>query len=248
MSADSRPQTTGVGRAGQAPLELSVIVMAFNEVESLEAVVRDLQRVLNELKRSYEIVLIDDGSVDGTGLVAERLTEELACVRVVHHLANHGLGAVYRTGFVQATGEWLSFVPADGQFPASILKQFVRLRDSAEMILGDMGNRNRSRLARSLSGAEKALYGLLFGRLPAFQGILMFRRRLLDELPLTSTGRGWGVLMELIIRAARAGCRIVSVPIEACPRRSGASKVNNLSTIWSNLVQVMALRRHLSSL
>ena len=226
--------------------ELSAIVMAFNEAQTLEAVVRDLHRVLNELTRSYEIIVIDDGSVDGTGLVAERLAQELTGVRVVRHLANRGLGAVYQTGFAQARGEWLSFVPADGQFPASILKQFVPLWDGAEMILGDMGNRHRSRLARWLSGAERALYRLLFGRLPAFQGILMFRRRLLDELPLTSTGRGWVVLMELIIRAARAGCRIMSVPIEGRPRHRGVSKVNNLSTIWSNLTQLIVLRCHLS--
>ena len=227
--------------------ELSVIVMAFNEADSLEAVVSECARVLHELTRSYEIVIIDDGSRDGTELVAERLARELAGVRVVHHPANQGLGAVYRTGFACARGEWLSFLPADGQFPASILSQFVSLRPGVEMILGDMGNRHRPPLARWLSLAEKAAYRLLFGRLPAFQGILMFRRRLLDELPLTATGRGWVVLMELIIRAAKAGRLIVSVPIEARPRHRGASKVTNLSTIWSNLVQLILLRCRLAS-
>jgi hypothetical protein len=86
---------------------------------------------------------------------------------------------------------------------------------------------------------------LLFGSLPRFQGVLMFRRSLLDELELKSTGRGWTVLMELIIRASRGGYRLVSVPTEMRPRMSGKSKVNNLRTIWANLKQVFALRRHL---
>jgi hypothetical protein len=96
-----------------------------------------------------------------------------------------------------------------------------------------------------LSALEKALYGVLFGRLPRFQGILMFRRSLLDEFKLVSSGRGWAVLMELIIRTKRAGKRIKCAPTSMRQRSSGASKVNNLPTIFANLGQVISLRRYL---
>lgn len=74
----------------------------------------------------------------------------------------------------------------------------------------------------------------------------MFRRTLRDELELKSTGRGWAVLMELIIRASSGGYRLVSVPTELRPRMSGESKVNNLFTIWANLSEICALCCHLS--
>ena len=80
------------------------------------------------------------------------------------------------------------------------------------------------------------------GPLPRFQGILMFRRTVCERIPLTSVGRGWAVLMELIVRASQAGYRMRSVPIELRPRRSGSSKVQNLRTISSNLRQVLTLR------
>jgi glycosyltransferase involved in cell wall biosynthesis len=219
--------------------------MAFNEARNLEVVAREIDFTLSELGQHYEIVIVDDGSSDGTDRIADRLAKEFTQVRVIHHGANQGLGGVYRTGFGQAQNRLITFFPADGQFPATIIKQFVPLMDKADVVLGYLPDRNSSLVARSLSEAEKVLYRMLLGPLPKFQGVLMFRRTLLDSMKLKSTGRGWAVLMELIIGASRGGYRLVSVPTEMRPRMSGKSKVNNLPTIWANLKQVIALRRYL---
>jgi hypothetical protein len=81
--------------------------------------------------------------------------------------------------------------------------------------------------------------------MPRFQGIMMIRRELLRDIPLSSTGRGWAVVMEFILKAARAGARIDSVPTTVRPRSHGESKVNNWRTIVANLRQLLTLRRHL---
>lgn len=219
--------------------------MAYCEVASLEAVTREVGDALVSLGRPYEVLIIDDGSDDGTGALADRLARELPAVRVLHHGTNLGLGGVYRTGFAQARRELLSFFPADGQFAASILGQFLPLMDASDFVLGYLPPRNRSLRGRFLSWAERLLYRALFGPLPRFQGVLLFRRSACERIPLTSTGRGWAVLMELIIGASRAGLRMRSVPIELRPRSSGASKVQNLRTIGSNLRQLLELRARL---
>jgi glycosyltransferase involved in cell wall biosynthesis len=219
--------------------------MAYNEVGSLKAVVQEIDRTLAELHRGYEIIVVDDGSTDGTGAIADRLAQEWNHVRIIHHQINQGLGGVYRTGFKQAQREWVTFFPADGQFPAEIIQQFAPLMENADMVLGYLPNRSSSLLSKSLSAAERVLYRLLFGPLPGFQGILMFRRSLLDHIELKSSGRGWAIVMELIIRASQSGCKLVSVPTEMRPRATGRSKVNNLPTLWANLRQVFALRRYL---
>lgn len=224
---------------------LSVVVMAYNEVGSLKAVVQEIDRTLAALQRRYEIIVVDDGSTDGTGAIADRLAQEWDHVRIIHHQINQGLGGVYRTGFKQAQRELVTFFPADGQFPAEIIQQFAPLMENADMVLGYLPNRSSSLLSRSLSAAERVLYRLLFGPLPRFQGVLVFRRSLLDHIELKSSGRGWAIVMELIIRASRSGCKLVSVPTEMRPRASGRSKVNNLPTLWANLQQVFALRRYL---
>ncbi len=224
--------------------DISAIVMAFNEVKSLEPVVKEIDTALDELNRSYEIVIVDDGSSDGTEEIANRLAEKDFKVRVIRHEINKGLGGVYRTGFQHATGDFITFFPADGQFPADIMKKFVPLMDNMDMVLGYLPKRDGSMLAKYLSMAERVLLRLLFGPVPRFQGITLFRRKLLRELELKSAGRGWTIMMELIIKAQRGGYRMMSVPTELRPRISGRSKVNNLSNIWANLIQTIALRRH----
>jgi glycosyltransferase involved in cell wall biosynthesis len=226
-------------------MSVSVVVLAFNEEQSLAAVVREIDSVLRTLDRNYKVLIIDDGSTDKTATIAEDLAKDMVGVQVIHHTNNQGLGGGYRTGFGEAKGDFIIFFPADGQFPAAIIKRFLPVMDKADMVLGYLPNRNSSLLARSLSRAEKVVYRLLLGPLPKFQGVLMFRRKLLDDIELKSTGRGWAVLLELIIRASRGGYRLVSVPTEMRPRMSGKSKVNNLCTIWANLKQVIALCRYL---
>jgi len=225
---------------------LTVVVMAYNEAATVEATVCEIATTLTNVEKAYEILIVDDGSSDGTSAIADDLATSMPSVRVIHHAPNAGLGGVYRTGFREARGELITFFPADGQFPASIIEQFVPLTQDVDMVLGYLPDRRSSLVAKGLSFIERALYRALFGYFPTFQGVLMFRRRLLRELPLLSEGRGWAVLMELIIRAGRGDYRLVSAPTTMRPRRSGTSKVNNLRTIMSNTRQMFALRRLLS--
>lgn len=219
--------------------------MAYNEVASIDAVAREIHDELERIGTTYELLLVDDGSSDGSGAVADALGQSLTGMRVVHHDGNRGLGAVYRTGFAQARGELLTFFPADGQFPATIIGQYLAAMHGVDMILGTLPDRRDALVARALSLAERLLLRALFGHFPRFQGIVMFRRALLDGVVLASHGRGWTVLMELILRAERNGARIKNLPITLRPRASGKSKVNNLRSIVSNLQQVLALRLHL---
>jgi glycosyltransferase involved in cell wall biosynthesis len=188
---------------------------------------------------------VDDGSSDGTGPLADSLTHDQPGVRVVHHAENLGLGGGYRTGFREARGEWLTFFPADAQFPASIIGQFWQHTHCADMVLGYLPKRDHDLVGKTLSLVERALYRLLFRSFPRFQGIMLLRRKLLAEIPLTSEGRGWAVVMELILRASRGRYRLVSVPTELRPRLSGESKVNNVRSIAANLKQLWQLSRKL---
>ena len=226
-------------------LGTSIIILAYNEELNIEKVFSELFTVVTRLGQDYEIIIVNDGSTDRTGDIADKLAKSTKNIFVIHHKTNLGLGGGYKTGFSKARGNLITFFPADGQFPASIIEQFFPLMANADMLLGYIPNRNSSLLAKSLSKVEKLIYGLLFGPLPEFQGIIMFKRKILNEIQLKSTGRGWAILMELVIRTQRGGYRITSVPTEMRPRISGKSKVNNLRTIWANLKQVLILRSHL---
>jgi glycosyltransferase involved in cell wall biosynthesis len=226
-------------------LALSVVVLAYNEVDNLPHALSELLDELSLRPDDWELIIVDDGSTDGMGALADRLAEGRARVRVVHHATNLGLGGGYRTGFREARGEWLTFFPADAQFPAEIITAFYKHTPNVDMILGFLPKRDDDALGKALSLIERALYKLMFQSFPRFQGIMMFRRKLLDELPLVSEGRGWAIVMELILRASRGPYRLLSVPNEVRPRLSGSSKVSNVKNIVANLKQLWQLSRKL---
>lgn len=227
---------------------LTVAIMTYNEVATLEAVVRELDEAAAALGCPYEILIVDDGSRDGSAELADDLARRKPAVRVAHHETNRGIGYVLRTGIREARGAVLTFFPADGQCPAEILGQFYPLMADHDLVLGYIPKRENPWLAIVLSKLERWLLRLLFGPMPDFQGIFMFRRSLLDRFELVSEGRGWILQMELIIRARRAGARIINRPTGVRARVSGQSKVTNLRSVLANLKQIAVLfwRLHVS--
>jgi glycosyltransferase involved in cell wall biosynthesis len=264
----SRPDISSEPDIPEIP-DITVVVMAYDEAQTLPGVVEDLRDVLGNMDLSYEILIVDDGSSDGTGAVADEMagrasddpagqtSDEMAGkapdessgkasrVSAIHHEENLGLGGVYRTGFSAARGRYLTFFPADGQFPATIIEQFVPLMESHDLVMGYLPERPSTLTARALSWIERLLYRVMFGSFPQFQGIFMIRRALLDELNLCSSGRGWGIVMELVLKTTRGDYRTVSVPTEIRPRTTGRSKVRNLRTILANFRQLLTIRRYL---
>ena len=227
-------------------MDLSVILMAYDEVESLEPTVAEILQSLENLKCSFEIVIVDDGSGDGTSELADALASRIPGVRVIHHPDNLGLGRVYRTGFREALGDCVTFLPADGQVPSIMLERVFPLLSECDMVLCYVPKDCRL-FGRILSYQDRLIYRILLGSLPRYQGMMMFRRSILKATNLRMKGRGWAIVWELIIRARDAGYRITSYPAIMRPRAVGASKVQHFGSILANLRQVLALRHVLRS-
>jgi len=229
-------------QAREAGPELTVAIMAYNEEKTLHAVIEGLVAELERLQVSHEVLVIDDGSSDRTGEIAAGWARENRRIRVINHRPNLGLGEVYRTGFRQCRGDFVTFFPADGQFEPSVIGDYLAKNRGADLVLGYTVEERRDALSELLSAAERLLFRLLMGSLPDFRGIIMFRRSLLEQFELASTGRGQMIMLELILKAQRGGCTIDRQRITILPRQEGKSKVNNLRTIWANAVQLLQLR------
>lgn len=244
------PPVSGDARE-MSEVDISILVKAFNEAQSLETVVAELEQAFDTSPWTYEIIIVNDGSRDRTREIADTLASEARHVRAIHHPVNRGIGEVYKTGFAAMRGAFMTWVDGDGQLPPDVFPRFAQLLndEGADLVLGYVQERSESRtgLGALLSLAERSLYRLMFGPLPKFQGALMFRTRMYQSLGLAPAGRGWGMVMELIVRATRGGYRVLEVPIVLRARMSGSSKVTNLPTIVANLKQAFEVWRRLQS-
>ena len=150
---------------------------------------------------------------------------------------------MYRTGFANARGTFVTFFPADGQFPASILGTYYPLIESWDMVLGNLPGRRDTVVGAVLGRMERLLYRIAVGEMPRLEGVFIFRREILSRVPLKSVGRGWTIVWELLLRAQRKGYRLVGCANTLRPRTHGTSKVNNIPNIVANLRQLLALNR-----
>ncbi len=219
---------------------ISIVIPAYNEEANLEVVVRQTLLVLPEISPDYELILVDDGSTDGTGVIADWLAAEQEHIHVIHHPHNMGLGAALRTGFSWVRYELVSSLPADGQIAPADMKRFAEAMEGVDVVTGYFTHREDAFYRDILTWGLRLFMHVLFGKLPRLQGARMFRRELLDGIELYSTT---GLMnLELIVKASRKGCKFREIPIEALPRMSGNSKVTNTTTILKTMLEMLKLR------
>ena len=219
---------------------LSIVVPAYNEVDNLRPVLSELIETLDSAGADFEVVVVDDGSSDGTSELADRLAREDSRIRVVHHGVNKGHGVALSTGFAACRGDWITSVPGDGQIDPNDFPVFFAELDGADFVGSYYVDRDDGLKRKVLTKGLRVLLRLLFGPIPRLEGTRFFRRELLDTVRLSS-GTSLANL-ELAIRVHRAGYRLRSVPSHCRARLSGESKVANSNTIAKFLWDIFRLR------
>ncbi len=103
---------------------LSIVLPAYNEEETVGAVIDEVSSVMQQLGVEHEILLVDDGSLDRTGEIAHRRTQSVPGLRVIAHHPGRGYGGALKAGFAVASKEWIVFFPTDGQFVFAEVDRF----------------------------------------------------------------------------------------------------------------------------
>src|SRR5690242_11802067 len=169
---------------------VSIFVPAYNEVEPLEGAIADIAAAAEATLEDYEIILVDDGSTDGTGPLADRLAERHRQLRVIHQPTNQGIAAGYARAAAAAHFEYLAFFPADREIEPSSIKTILATVGTADIVAPYHGNSAARELHRRvLTFASTALVNRLFGlRLRYFQGPCVYPTELARVLPKTAGG------------------------------------------------------------
>ena len=202
-------------------------------------------RALQANTSAHEVIVVDDGSRDGTAAILEGLERSTPTLRVVRHAANRGYGAALRSGFDAARYEWIFMIDADNQFDPEEVARLLAEEAEADIVAGYRRRRRDPLLRRLNALAFFTLVRLLFGRLVrdvncAFK---LIRSDLLRQLDLKSSGAL--INTELLVKARRFEARIVEVPVEHFPRESGRQTGANPRVVLRAFAELIAFRRGL---
>ena len=209
--------------------ELSIVIPAYNEADGIEPVVRELARLMGASGIDHEILVVDDGSTDGTSDVIRELAEELESVRLLAHPHNRGYGAALKSGIRAARSDTIAITDADGTYPNVDLPGLYRRlgEEHAEMVVGARTGKNvHIPLARRPAKAVlRWLANYLSGkRIPDLNsGLRVFRRDpVVERFNLISNGFSFTttVTLALMLRDHK----VVFVPIDYA-KRTGSSKI-----------------------
>ncbi|MBD3251380.1 glycosyltransferase [Candidatus Uhrbacteria bacterium] len=208
---------------------ITFIFPAFNEEENLKRFPAEAFPIFDQLGEAYEVVIIDDGSMDHTANVAQQLGDR---VRLIQHDRNRGLGAAVRTGITDAKGELVITMDSDLTFtPKDVLKLLERYRKGdVDVVSGSpklAGYGKEIPSHRILIGKLSTLvYSIVFGRwLSAVTPIFrLYQKKDLDELTLQSTG--FDINAEILFELVQRGKRVAEVPTMLTQRIHGESKLD----------------------
>jgi len=214
-----------------------LVLPTYNEADNVEAIVRASLPHLAATGVEHRVLVVDDGSPDGTGDIADRLAAEIAEVEVLHRTAKEGIGPAYLAGFgvaLRAGAELVLEMDADFSHDPADLERLVAAAEDADLVLGSRyvpgGGITDWGLARRAISRGGSLYARLVLGVDVSDltgGFKCFRREVLEHLDLTSIGTdGYGFQIEMTYRAIRAGFRVTEVPILFRERRVGASKMS----------------------
>ena len=204
---------------------ISVFFPAFNDEGSIARMVEDALALLPTLTDDYEVVVVNDGSSDGTSTVLDALAARQPRVRVIHHRANQGYGAALRTGFRESGKELIFYTDGDGQYDVrELARLFPLLTDEVDVVNGYKVKR-ADRRRRVILGAVYNRLARLFFRLPIRDvdcDFRLVRRRAIGRIELTSSS---GVVCaEMVRKLHAAGCRFAEAPVGHYPRAHGESQ------------------------
>jgi glycosyltransferase involved in cell wall biosynthesis len=226
-------------------ISLSVFFPCYNEQANVERTTLAALDACRSLFSDIEIIIVDDGSSDRTGEIADRLAGEHEQVRAVHNRPNLGYGGALQRGFKEARKEWVFYTDGDGQFDVREVARLVELLDQFDIAVGYRLDRQDHAIRKLNAWCWTTLCNRLFGmRIHDIDcAFKLLPRRLLEEIPLYS--RGALISAELLARATRRGYRIGQVGVHHYPRLAGTPTGANPKVILRAFLELFRLRKRI---
>ena len=242
-------------RPSGRPPGLSIFFPAYNDGGTIASMVVGAVLAARRLTPDHEVIVVNDGSADATAQILEELARAYPQVRVVHHRENRGYGGALRSGFSQASRDYVFYTDGDAQYdPSEMSLLWERMTDDVDLVNGYKISRSdplhRIVIGRVYHHTVKLLFGLEVRDVDC--DFRLIRKVVFDRVQLT---RSSGVIcLEMMKKIQDAGFRVAEVPVHHYHRAYGKSQFFNFPRIWRTALDVARLwwelvvrKRHLAA-
>ncbi len=228
-----------------ASVAITVFFPCYNEQDNVERTCGQAVDVLERICADYEVIIVDDGSKDETGLIADRLASQNNRIKVIHHCNNRGYGAALTSGFRVASKPLVFYTDGDGQFDINEMPQLLPLIEKYDIVSCFRLDR-KDPLVRKINGwCWTKLVNIMFGmRIKDIDcAFKLYRTEIFKDMKLSS--RGALIDTEVLARAIRKGCTVTQVGVHHYPRTAGSQTGANLKVVIRAFKELFKLYREI---
>lgn len=234
--------------AAADPMRVSIVLPAYNEEANIEQAVRDASLAAARLFAEHEVLVVDDGSADGTARLVESIATRDGRVRLIRHGRNRGYGEALRTGILASRLDYVFFTDADLQFDMAEIERLLPYAGTVDVVAGYRVNRQDTPIRRLMAYGWNVFVRVLF-YVPVRDidcAFKLFDRRVLETIDIESVGAM--VNTELMVKLGRRGASVVEVGVHHRPRLAGKARGASPRVIAKAFREVLGMRRRLSEL
>lgn len=227
--------------------DISFFYPVYNDEATIRTVAERATSLLSEAARNYEIIIVNDGSPDRSGEVADSVAREYPKIKVIHHPQNMGYGAALKTGIGACQYEWICMVDGDNEYDVFELKKMLAVRHYYLLIIAFRYKKLYSTKRIFISFVYNATLRFLF-KSPfrdVSTGIRVIHRSVLDGVRITSNSPFVGA--ELAIKSMLRGFPVGEVGIQTFPRDFGHGSATSLKNIIRTIKDIGRVRREIFS-
>jgi glycosyltransferase involved in cell wall biosynthesis len=227
------------------PLSLTIFFPCHNEEDNVERVTRQALDVGRRVADELEVIIVNDGSTDRTGEIADRLAAEIPEVRAVHNHPNLGYGGALQRGFREATKNWIFYTDGDGQFDLGEIPRVLPLLEQYDVVSCYRPDRKDSLIRKLNAFAWTALVNVLFrlGLKDIDCAYKFYPKPFIDRIEMHSMGAL--IDTEMLAKARNLGLTIGQTGVHHYPRLAGEQSGANIRVILRAFKELFKLRRHI---
>lgn len=221
---------------------LSVVIPAYREEGNLPNLIKDTVTNARKISKDFEIIIVNDGSPDKTGEVAESLAKKYKEARVIHHKKNKGLALAWRTGVESAKKDIILYIEGDGQQPFADQYALLEAIKTHDLVSGYRSQRfDYTFFRKCMSYGYLALIFIFFGlRYQDVGWSQAYRRKIFDKIKMKSVTPFFDT--EVIIKAQRFGFRVTEARSYYRSRKTGSTSLGNIKTAYKMFAEMMKIR------